>query len=116
MNVFDNYRSFVSALPMCDRYEPGDLLVPDLLMASEGELRMFYAPFDWVNESARLIILGITPGWTQMEVACRTARVLSEGRATDEVCRIAKQQASFTGLMRSNLVRMLDALEVPSLL
>jgi hypothetical protein len=86
-------------------------------MAEEGDLRMFYAPFDWANESARLIILGITPGWTQMELACRTARVaLLEGRTADEVCRTAKQQASFAGSMRSNLIRMLDTLGVPNLL
>ena len=117
MNVFDKYRNFFSSLPARDEYDPGDLLVPDLLMANEGGLRMFYAPFDWVNESARLVILGITPGWTQMELACRTARsALSEGKTTEEVCRIAKQQASFAGSMRSNLIRMLDIIGVPGLL
>ena len=117
MKEFEDYRDFLSSLPARDEYDPGDLLVPDLLIAEEGPLRMFYAPFDWVNESARLIIMGITPGWTQMELACRAAReALSQGRTTDEVCRVAKQQASFAGSMRANLLKMLDALGVPKLL
>ena len=98
-------------------YDPVDLLVPDLLMAEEGELRMFYGPFDWINGSANLMILGIIPGWTQMELACRTARAaLSDRKPVDEVCRLAKLQASFAGVMRLNLVRMLDTLGVPKLL
>jgi hypothetical protein len=89
----------------------------DLLMAEEGDLRMFYAPLDSVNESARLIILGITPGWTQMELACRTARAaLFAGKAMVEACLVAKQKASFAGSMRANLIRMLDTLGLPSLL
>ena len=82
MRGIDGYERFLSSLPASDEYELGHLLVPDLLMAEEGDLRMFYAPFDSVNESARLIILGITPGWTQMELGCRTARAaLFAGKA-----------------------------------
>ena len=117
MHATDGYQGFLSSLPASDQYELGDLLVPGLLMAEEGQLRMFYSPFDWVNESARLIILGITPGWTQMELACRTARAaLSAGKTMAEACQIAKQRASFAGSMRTNLIRMLDTLGLPSLL
>jgi len=111
------YSAFLSALPVREAYDSADLLVSDILIAEEGALRMFYAPFDWINPSARIIILGITPGWTQMELAYRTARVaLAAGRTLDEACRLAKQQASFAGSMRSNLVRMLDRLGLPGLL
>lgn len=117
MHKIEGYQAFLSSLPSSDQYEVGELLVPDLLMAEEGGLRMFYSPFDWVNGSARLIILGITPGWTQMELACRTARAaLSAGKTMAQACELAKQRASFAGSMRTNLIRMLDTLDLPRLL
>jgi hypothetical protein len=117
MDPFDRHRDFLTSLPVRDRYQPAELMVPDLLIGEEGSLRMFYSPFDWINRSARLVILGITPGWTQMEVGCRTVRVvLAEGQSSEHACRVAKERASFAGSMRSNLVRMLDALGLARLL
>jgi hypothetical protein len=117
MDPFEKHRGFLTSLPPRGQYDQADLLVPDLLIAAEGSLRMFYSPFDWINRSARLVILGITPGWTQMELACRTVRVvLAEGQSSEYACRVAKQRASFAGSMRSNLVRMLDMLGLPGLL
>jgi len=117
MNAATQYSAFLSTLPPRQRYESADLLVSELFIAQEGALRMFYAPFDWINPSARIVILGITPGWTQMEIGCRTARTaLAEGKNLELAGRLAKQQASFAGSMRSNLVRMLDALGLPALL
>ncbi len=117
MDTFERHRAFLTALPGRAQYDRSDLLVPDLLIAEEGSLRMFYSPFGWINRSARLVILGITPGWTQMELACRTVReVLAEGRSTEDAFRVAKQRASFAGPMRRNLVRMLDMLGLPGLL
>jgi len=113
---FGSYQGFLTSLPVREKYEHSDLLVSDLLIAEEGRLRIFYAPFDWANPNARVIILGITPGWTQMEIACREARaVLSSGGSAEDVCRLAKEHASFAGSMRVNLVRMLDALDLPRL-
>lgn len=115
--LFCSYQGFLTSLPVREKYEHCDLLVSDLLIAEEGGLRIFYAPFDWVNPNARVIILGITPGWTQMEIACRVARTaLSSGGSADDVCRSAKSHASFAGSMRVNLVQMLDALDLPRLL
>lgn len=108
---------FVRSLPDRARYEHRDLLVPDLLVAEVAALRVFYAPFDWVNVDAKVALVGITPGWTQMEIACRTARAAAvAGAAEEEACRAAKSQASFAGPMRANLVHMLDALGLPQLL
>jgi len=37
-------------------------MAPELLLWHQGELSVFYAPWDWVNTSARVMLVGITPG------------------------------------------------------
>jgi hypothetical protein len=54
--------------------------------AEQNGLKMYYSPFDWANTDAKIIILGITPGWTQMEIACRVARqTLANGGKVEDV-------------------------------
>src|SRR5262249_27574051 len=109
VTLFSAYSGFLSTLPERAKFAREDLLGPELLVDSDDRFRIFYSPFDWFNRSARVIILGITPGWTQMEIACRTARgAILSGATPDDVCRESKLHASFAGPMRSNLVRMLD--------
>jgi hypothetical protein len=91
-----------------------DLLVPEFLLHQDGALAVYYAPFDHVNERARVVVVGITPGWAQMEVSFRQARAdLLAGRPLPEVAERAKYAASFAGSMRANLVAMLDGIGVP---
>ncbi|WNC11144.1 hypothetical protein [Pseudomonas coleopterorum] len=40
-------------------------LPAELLLASEGDLQTFDAPFDHVNSAARIVLCGITPGLQQ---------------------------------------------------
>ena len=64
-----------------------------------------------------MVVVGITPGWAQMEVSLRQARVdLLGGRPLPEVAERAKYAASFAGSMRTNLVAMLDGIGVPGAL
>lgn len=75
---------------------------------SDGAVSVHYAPFRHVNAAAKLMLVGLTPGLQQMELACTTAvREISSGRALDEVFRSVKVAASFAGSMRGNLVSML---------
>jgi hypothetical protein len=68
-----------------------------------------YAPFDWTNESARVVLVGITPGRHQGWVASmEAAAALRRGASADEALRRAKSVGSFSGPMRRNLVTMLD--------
>ena len=55
-------------------FAPAQLLTAEFLLDTEGALRVYYAPFDVVNVSARVCIVGITPGWQQMEIAFRVSR------------------------------------------
>jgi hypothetical protein len=103
------YADLIAALPGRVRFEKSDLLVPQFRLFKNARLEIYYAPFDFVNPTAKVAIVGITPGWTQMEIAFRRARVvLRNGGAGIEASRRAKQDASFAGAMRKNLVNMLD--------
>lgn len=103
---------FLSSLSAASELDP--LMNDQLLYARDGAIRVAYAPFDHVAKSAHLVVVGITPGLSQANAALRAAR-LHQGRGLplDEVLRLAKLTASFSGgAMRSNLVAMLDAMGV----
>ena len=86
---------------------------PAFLMAQEGPFEVRYAPFDYVNPMAKVVILGITPGASQANAALHAARMaLGRGASDDEALRVAKSAASFAGAMRSNLVAILDHIGV----
>lgn len=85
-------------------------LPEDLLLARDGALSVYYAPFDDVNPAAKVVILGITPGQTQAVNALVAARdALVRGLSDGDALRLAKRAAGFSGGMRRALVDMLDA-------
>jgi len=95
----------------------GAPLARDLLLSSEGALETFYAPFDHINIHARVTICGITPGLQQAMNALNEARKqLAAGASVEDTKRCAKETASFSGPMRSNLITMLDHIGLNTLL
>ncbi len=84
---------------------------PQLLLWQDGPLSTFYAPWDWVNTAARVMLVGITPGYFQATQALREAqRCLIGGLPAEETLRRANEVGSFSGPMRANLVTMLDGI------
>jgi len=83
---------------------------PRLLMDSSGDVAIYYAPFEYVNPLARVVLVGITPGPTQMVNANNAARrALMAGHSPENAIRAAKETAAFSGEpMRGNLVRQLN--------
>lgn len=75
-------------------------------------MSQFYAPFEYMNPSAKLILLGITPGKTQMNRALGEAgKALRSGQPVEDAMRVVKREASFCGSpMRENAIRLLDFL------
>lgn len=95
----------------------GTALSKELLLSAEGDLQTFYAPFDYINTDARITICGITPGMTQAVVALNEAsRLLKAGVPNEEAKRKAKEAASFVGAMRTNLINLLDSVDIAKLL
>jgi hypothetical protein len=107
--TFDRFRPALAGLP------PGlteaNVTRESLLIAQQGPLAIYYAPFDHVNENAKVILMGITPGRHQMFVACRfVSDSIAAGMSDAEILHEVKSRASFSGPMRKNLVTMLDGI------
>jgi hypothetical protein len=80
-----------------------------LLIGQEDSLSVYYAPLDWVNTHARVVVVGITPGKTQAINALQAYREARQsGEPMDEALRIGKQTGAFSGSLRGNLVSLLD--------
>jgi hypothetical protein len=81
-----------------------------LRIAQDGRVEVFYAPFEYVNPHARIVLVGITPGRTQMLNALRECRRQLDAGADDQsALKAAKLTGAFSGAMRPNLVALLDA-------
>ncbi|RKD23244.1 hypothetical protein BEP19_13015 [Ammoniphilus oxalaticus] len=105
-----HYLPMIRSLP--NEIEKSDLINARFLMERSGPLEMYYAPHnEYVNRGARLVIVGITPGWTQMKAAFEQAkRSIEKGASTTEIeiLKNSKRAARFSGTMRNNLIEMLD--------
>ena len=68
-----HYREAIAALPRRDlRHD--DVLEGASPLADGDGFAVHYAPFDHVNRDARIVLVGLTPGWQQTELAFETAR------------------------------------------
>ena len=74
-------------------------------MINDYDIKFKPTGFDYVNPRAKVILVGITPGNTQL-VASR------EGKSLVEI----KKENAFAGGMRNNLIRMLDHIGANTLL
>lgn len=83
---------------------------PRLLLDDDGRVSVYYAPFEYLNPNAKVVIVGITPGPTQMSNALGEAgRQLASGRSAEQALRTAKEYGAFSGeVFRSNLIKQLD--------
>ena len=75
------------------------------LINKDKNIEIYYAPFDYLNSDAKIMIVGITPGLQQM---LQSFQVINDGKSLKEV----KDLSSFKGSMRTALIKYLDELEV----
>ena len=103
---FENYRALIRNAPHFSTTAP----LPDsLLLKKEGKISIYYAPFEYVNEKARIVLVGITPGLQQAANALNAAKTgLEKGNSSEDILKAVKSYASFSGPMRTNLISMLD--------
>jgi hypothetical protein len=94
------------------------LITEDFLLAEEGRLRVYWIPFERLNRAARIAIIGLTPGWYQMQQAFTAGRDAFRAGMTDELLVLdqIERQAGFAGSMRTNMTTMLDAIGLPAAL
>ena len=111
------FLSYIASLPESGRLTRERLLDERFRLYSEGNLEVYYAPFDYIETDATLCTVGITPVWTQMGIAYRVAREgLARGQSIERISSEIKQTASFAGSMRTSLIGMLNELYLPSVL
>jgi hypothetical protein len=103
---FEKYRALIKNAPHFSTSAP----LPDsLLLKKEGKISIYYAPFEYVNENARIVVVGITPGLQQAANALNAAKIeLEKGNSSEDILKAVKSAASFSGPMRTNLINMLD--------
>jgi hypothetical protein len=72
------------------------------------DLNCFYAPFEYINKDAKIVLIGITPGRTQMNEALTAASSALKTHDIEEAKLEIKKRASFSGDLRKNLINILN--------
>jgi len=89
--------------------DPSVLRDDALGLVREGDYSAFFAPFDWINYEADIVIIGVTPGKQQaLEALLSFRAALAAGGSLDEAAERAKSTASFKGGMRTLGARLMD--------
>ncbi|MBA4495674.1 hypothetical protein ACFO25_03135 [Paenactinomyces guangxiensis] len=110
-SLFHLYTEKISSLP--EHISKKNLLRPDFLLEKENGMEISYGPFDYLNPEAKIVKVGITPGWSQMMLSYAQARdSLRQGNSAEEICYQAKKQASLAGPIRVNMIRMMDEIGI----
>ncbi|WP_291651495.1 hypothetical protein [Clostridium sp.] len=104
------YKEKIMKLPLKDKYTKEELLIEDFLVDKENSIEIYYAPHnEYLNPRAKIFIIGITPGFQQMSTAIATARKEFElGSDIKEVQYKCKAAGRFSGVIRKNIISMLD--------
>ncbi|MCM3166230.1 hypothetical protein [Peribacillus frigoritolerans] len=108
---FTQFKDLIKALPAV--YQDEMIKSEQFLLEREEKkkLEIYYAPFEYINERAKVVIVGITPGLHQMKKSYSTV-INARGHlhGDEEILHEVKKNSSFEGTMRKNLVKMLDEL------
>lgn len=104
----------IKSLPLKEKYTKEELLIPELLVEQQGNIELYYcAHNEVINPRAKIFIIGITPGFQQMEKSIVTARrCIEEGLSVEETVKCCKKAARFSGSLRKNMIQMLEELEL----
>jgi len=91
------------------KIDTSSIVNKEFLIKKDGNIEIYYAPFDYINTKAKIVIVGITPGLQQM---LQSYEVINQGKSLKEV----KDLSSFKGSMRTGLIKYLDELKINDLL
>lgn len=110
--LFDHYADAIARLDLDAIAAPAG--IPEhFLLAHEGRYRSYYIPFESVNRAARVVVVGISPGFVQWKNAMREAQhQMATGASRDALLVAARQAGAFSGAIRPNFVALLDAIGV----
>ncbi len=114
----EEYIEIIKKLPLKERYTREDIINEDFLIERNGYIEIYYSPHnEYVNHKAKILVVGITPGFQQMSTAINTARVCIEKQEPIENIRYkCKVAGRFSGAMRKNIITMLDDIDLDKVL
>lgn len=108
--LFPRFASAIRALDLAQIRDYSDI-PSEFLLDQDGSLDVRYTPFESVNAEARVVLVGLTPGFTQWRNAIAEAQLqLLGGATTDQALVGAKRTGAFSGSLRPNLVALLDSI------
>ena len=99
----------ISKIKRLKKIDKKNVVSKDFLVNKDGNIEIYYAPFDYINSKAKIVIVGITPGLQQM---LQSYEVINQGKSLKEV----KDLSSFKGSMRTGLIKYLDELKINDIL
>jgi hypothetical protein len=115
MQINDTQKN--SFLKAVREVEPARLLAPGydrLLLHREGDWEVHWAPFEPLNTQAEIVLVGLTPGYSQALKALHSLRGgLRRGMSASRALVEAKIAGAFAGDIRDPLERMLNFMEIP---
>lgn len=111
-NQFELFRAHL------DQFGRNDPFNDVFILGKDEHYSLRYVPFEFINHEAKLAIIGITPGNTQIELSYATANALIRaGDPSELILKTLIKEAAFGGAaMRPNLIRMLEHFKIPKLL
>ncbi len=108
--TLESFRRRIDSLPK--DVAPSDIQNDRFLLGREGRIAVYYAPLDWINGDARIVLVGLTPGWSQTKIAFDECCIaFRQGLRDSDASKAAKARASFAG-MRRRMCGWLDDLGV----
>ena len=99
----------ISEIKKLNKIDKDSVINKNFLLSKEGNIEIYYAPFEYINPQAKIVIIGITPGLQQM---IQSFQAIKDGKSLREV----KDLSSFKGSMRTTLVKFLDELKINNIL
>lgn len=108
------YINKIRLLPIKNKYTKDEILTKDFLIDKDGSLEIYYAPHnEYINQNAKIFIVGITPGFSQMSTAISKARKdIEENKSIEEIQYDCKVEGRFSGPLRKNIIQMLDEIKL----
>ena len=114
-SLFYKYRESIKKL---ESFDKDNIQCAEFELYHEPNLKIYYAPHnEYINANAKILIVGITPGWSQTQRAYQKAQYgISQNWSDEEICYQCKMESRFAGSMRKNLITMLDELHLQEML
>lgn len=108
------YYDKIKKLPIKESYDKEEILTSDFCIEKQGDIEIYYCTHnEYINKEARIFIVGITPGFQQMNKSIAMAREAIESNITlEDIPYMCKREGRFYGVIRKNIIDMLEELEL----